>query len=91
MKLYHTSVRIGCMDEKSDVFIPLLTAIAAALDVPVTVFLSDPSRNDDEDIIALLRAWASINDPQGRQHLLNVARLEVARDRTPSRDGVLRT
>jgi hypothetical protein len=79
------------MDEKSDVFIPLLTAIAAALDVPVTVFLSDPSRNDDEDIIALLRAWASINDPQGRQHLLNVARLEVARDRTPSRDGVLRT
>lgn len=88
MKLYRTTVRMGCMDDNSDMFIPLLTAIATALDVPVTKFLSGPPRNDGGDIIALLRAWAAINDPQGRQHLMDVARMEVARDRTPSRNGV---
>lgn len=57
----------------------LLQAIATALDIPVTAFLSDPLGDDGGDLIALLRAWAAICDAQGHRRVLNAALREADR------------
>lgn len=72
------------MSNRPDLYTPLLHAIAAALDVPVTAFLSDPLGDDGGDVIALLRAWAAIGDAQGQRRVLNAAQREADR----SADGL---
>jgi len=67
------------MSHRPDLYNPLLHAIATALDVPVTAFLSDPLGDDGGDIIALLRAWAAISDAQGHRRVLNAALREADR------------
>lgn len=67
------------MSNRADLYNPLLHAIAAALDVPVTAFLSEPVGDDGGDVIALLRAWAAIEDTQGQRRVLNAAQREADR------------
>ena len=67
------------MCNESNIYNPLLHAIAAALDVPVTAFLGDPPADNGGDVIALLRAWAAINDAQGHRRVLNAALREADR------------
>lgn len=65
------------MMDRADPYNPLLQAIAAALDIPVAAFLSDPVGDDGGDVIALLRAWAAIGDTQGHRRVLNAALREA--------------
>jgi hypothetical protein len=67
------------MSNRPDLYNPLLHAIATALDVPVTAFLSDPLGDEGGDVIALLRAWATIGDTQGHRRVLNAALREADR------------
>ena len=67
------------MSNRPDLYNPLLRAIATALDVPVTAFLSDPLGDEGRDVIALLRAWAAIDDAQGHRRVLNAALREADR------------
>lgn len=74
------------MSNRPDLYNPLLHAIATALDVPVTAFLSDPVGDEGGDVIALLRAWAAIDDAQGHRRVLNAALREA--DRSSEGSGV---
>jgi len=67
------------MSNRPDLYNPLLHSIATALDVPVTAFLSDPVGDEGGDVIALLRAWAAIDDAQGHRRVLNAALREADR------------
>jgi len=74
------------MSNQPDLYKPLLRAIATALDVPVTAFLSEPLGDEGGDVIALLRAWAAIDDAQGHRRVLNAALREA--DRSSEGSGV---
>ena len=73
------------MSNRPDLYTPLLHAIAAALDIPVTALRSDPPGDDGGDVIALLRAWAAIDDAQGHRRVLNAAFREADRSGDASR------
>ncbi|WP_342167358.1 hypothetical protein [Methylobacterium sp. SD21] len=75
------------MSNRPDLYNPLLHAIATVLEVPVTAFLSDPLGDEGGDVIALLRAWAAIDDAQGHRRVLNAALREA--DRSSESSGAL--
>lgn len=57
----------------------LLKLVAQALDVSVEELLGEPSDRAASDLLALVRFWSAINDSQGRQRVLSIARYEAER------------
>ena len=60
-----------------------LKQIADALGIPVSQFYGERDPPPVGDVFELIRLYAAIDDVQGRQRLMNVARREVARCQAP--------
>jgi len=56
-----------------------LERVARALDVPMAEFLGDRSGDEADDLFALLRLWSEIEDDQGRDRVLEIARQAAER------------
>lgn len=51
-----------------------LERVARALNVSVANFLSERPADNADDLLALLRLWSEIEDNQGRNRVLEIAR-----------------
>lgn len=56
-----------------------LEEIARAIGVPVSSFYDKTGGSDATGLPTLVRLFAAINDPQGRDRVIDVARWEAAR------------
>ena len=56
-----------------------LKQIADALGIPVSQLYAERDQPPVGDVFELIRLYAAIDDVQGRQRLMNVARREAAR------------
>lgn len=64
-----------------------LQEIADALGVPLSHFFDETPPPPLGEVLDLIRAYAAITDPNGRQWVMSVALMEAARCQPPSRQS----
>jgi hypothetical protein len=72
-------------NDLSDRHAATLRQLADELKVPVAMFLGELPDSDANNALALMRFWLAIQDSQGRQRVLSVARQEAERGGYESR------
>lgn len=68
-----------------------LREIADAIGVPVSYLYDASPKSLNGEAFELLRLYAAITDPAGREYLMHVARMEVARCQAPDTPQPSRT